>query len=265
MKCFVSLIALLSLPLGFWLTYHIALSTPLAIVLFPILHQPIAEPTTAQRIEIAAVMFAFGYAPALLFLSWVTIGARTLYHVGVQSFALQVLGGIFFPVSFPFALKRDPPLALSSLQEVVVDYFGWNDSWRGLRPATSVLLCALTLILAAPISAQQSAIQFGLRPDDATKGYFEFNAKPGEVIKDAVLVVNDSEQPLTLNVTLADGQTNATGGTGFADKADKAKYLCKNNFRTLTTDLRHNRQQFVSKWCSSNWGKSYVVSDLNFS
>ena len=38
-----------------------------------------------------------------------------------------------------------------------------------------------------------------------------------------MLVVNDSEQPLTLNVTLADGQTNSTGGTGFAEKGDKAK------------------------------------------
>ena len=87
----------------------------------------------------------------------------------------------------------------------------------------TLIFSALLFIAVLPVSAQQSTVQFGLRPETQSKGYFIFTAKPGETIRDAVLAVNDSDQPLGLIVSLADGLSATTGGASFGDKADKAK------------------------------------------
>lgn len=91
----------------------------------------------------------------------------------------------------------------------------------------SLLMCGLLVgILTTTALAAGQDFNFGLRPEDQTKGYFQYTLQPGEQIDDAVLVVNTSEQPQRIRVVMADGKTGLTGGIAFTDEAiEVAKWI----------------------------------------
>ncbi len=84
--------------------------------------------------------------------------------------------------------------------------------------STAIALLAASLALAVPAFAQ--GFTFGLRPEDQRKAYFEYTLLPGDRVEDAVLVVNGTDEPLSLVVTKVAGHTALTGGISFPGDAD---------------------------------------------
>ena len=89
--------------------------------------------------------------------------------------------------------------------------------WYGKLVVLFVLI--FSLILASTAAAQSpGGIGFGMRPQDATKGYFSFKVQPGDVIEDALFVINSDTKPVKLNIRPVVGHTALTGGVSFPDK-----------------------------------------------
>ena len=104
----------------------------------------------------------------------------------------------------------------------------------GCSPRQSVLrLLAVVLALqallvvpsatAAPTTSSRSAdpATFGIGParggkPDPSRAYLNYVAKPGDVVRDHVIIVNFSNFPLRLQVSAADGVTSDTGDFGLA-------------------------------------------------
>jgi len=78
---------------------------------------------------------------------------------------------------------------------------------------TVIALLAASLAVAVPVLAQ--GYTFGLRPEDQSRGYFEYSLLPGDRVEDAVLAVNGTEDDLKLVVTRVTGHTALTGGISF--------------------------------------------------
>lgn len=100
--------------------------------------------------------------------------------------------------------------------------------WRPL-----ILLSAglISLFSAATVFAQSP--HFGMRPQDPTKGYFEYKVAPGSHIEDVLVVNNPSDAPVTLNVQVVRGMTAGNGGITFGpDTSGSAQWV---NLRGVTT------------------------------
>ena len=76
---------------------------------------------------------------------------------------------------------------------------------------SSTFSAFITLALViTPALAQ--GFSFGVRPTDLTKGYFTFDAQPGQVIEDSVTLVNQSDTPRVFRFMAVNGTSAATGG-----------------------------------------------------
>ena len=84
------------------------------------------------------------------------------------------------------------------------------------RSITTLLIASL----AVAIPALAQGFTFGLRPEDQSRGYFEYSLNPGDRVEDAVLAVNGTEKELRLVVTRVAGHTALTGGISFPGDAN---------------------------------------------
>lgn len=95
---------------------------------------------------------------------------------------------------------------------------------RTFRPFSHILLFLSTLVLflGTTITAFAQAPTFGIRPEDATIGYYQFSLAPGESIQDALIANNPNDFPLALNIIMVRGSTMAAGGITFAEDTSGA-------------------------------------------
>jgi len=79
------------------------------------------------------------------------------------------------------------------------------------------LLFSLILLLGTVMTAFAQGPTFGIRPEDATKGYFQFTLAPGESIDDVLIASNPNEFPVALRILMVRGSTMAAGGITFTE------------------------------------------------
>lgn len=88
-----------------------------------------------------------------------------------------------------------------------------------LRVVPAALLLALALATAGGARAAEEA-SFSLKPastQSPNSAYFVYDAEPGQVIHDEVLVTNTGDAPGTVQLAALDGMTGQTGGIVFPD------------------------------------------------
>lgn len=82
-----------------------------------------------------------------------------------------------------------------------------------------IVLVALSLAISGSASAQQKDPQFVAEPatgsQTAGAGYFVIEAEPGDGVKQAMYLRNDSGRPLTLELARVDATTGAVGGASY--------------------------------------------------
>ncbi|KAA3647879.1 MAG: DUF916 domain-containing protein [Chloroflexi bacterium] len=90
-----------------------------------------------------------------------------------------------------------------------------------------IILSLVSLIIPRPVFAQADVgISFGIRPTKAfedrpeTFSYFHHILTPGQVLQDEALVMNGSEQPITLKLYTGDGISAQNGGTTFRKQGE---------------------------------------------
>ncbi len=87
------------------------------------------------------------------------------------------------------------------------------------RYAAWLLTLLMAVLVAAQVEAASAPPAFILRPapspDRVNRGFFDYRAAPGAVIKDAVLVTNLGDSPLSLVLFASDVQTAANSGLVF--------------------------------------------------
>lgn len=87
--------------------------------------------------------------------------------------------------------------------------------------ARYIMISASLISTIFPLAATFAQnLTFGLRPEDPNIGYFEYTLNPGDIIKDAVLVVNGAEVDQRLIVAVVAGHTALRGGISFPGEAD---------------------------------------------
>ncbi len=83
----------------------------------------------------------------------------------------------------------------------------------------SLVLVLVGLAVALPAAAQQEDPQFVAEPaagsQTAGTGYFVIEAEPGDGVKQAIYLRNDSGRSLTLNLAALDATTGAVGGVSY--------------------------------------------------
>ena len=89
---------------------------------------------------------------------------------------------------------------------------------RSLASPLIVLIALLICLGGAPTaSAQTPSTQFGIKPLDATRGYFEYTIAAGDQISDVLVASNPNDAPLLLNIQIVRGMTMAAGGITFGE------------------------------------------------
>lgn len=92
--------------------------------------------------------------------------------------------------------------------------------WK--RRLTGRLLAALCVLLGFTAELHVASAQdvpFGIRPQDAAKGYFTYTLAPGAEVQDALLASNSGDAPLPLQLQIVRGVTAGNGGISFGDDA----------------------------------------------
>jgi hypothetical protein len=88
------------------------------------------------------------------------------------------------------------------------------------KKTSLILILPLLLTFVMVIPAATQGFQFGLRPEDPSIGYFEFQLNPGDTIEDAFLAFNNSDEEQLLDISVVDGHTALTGGLAFPGDAN---------------------------------------------
>lgn len=96
------------------------------------------------------------------------------------------------------------------------------------RTVAALAAAAVTLLLVFASAAQASAFSegFGARPikrggEEVAASYFTLKAQPGEVLREATVVSNASDEPIEVLVDGVDGLTGKTSGTVYANRDDR--------------------------------------------
>ena len=93
-----------------------------------------------------------------------------------------------------------------------------------LRPC--IVLATILFFLGNAAIASAQAPNFGIRPQEAGKGYFEYTIAAGETVQDVLVANNPNDAPLPLNIWTARGVTMAAGGITFAeDSSGPAQWI----------------------------------------
>ena len=93
-----------------------------------------------------------------------------------------------------------------------------------LRPC--IVLATILFFLGNAAIASAQAPNFGIRPQEAGKGYFEYTIAAGETVQDVLVANNPNDAPLSLNIWTARGVTMAAGGITFAeDSSGPAQWI----------------------------------------
>lgn len=88
-------------------------------------------------------------------------------------------------------------------------------------PKRIILITGIFLTIfaiAGTVSAQ--SFSFGLRPENAESGYFQYTLSPGETFSDAVLAINSTDEDILLDISVVAGHTSLMGGITFPGIAD---------------------------------------------
>jgi hypothetical protein len=103
---------------------------------------------------------------------------------------------------------------------------------------------------AAPSGAAAPAAAPGIvsvrpeHPSQANPTYFALTAEPGATLHDAVVIANDSNDPVSLTVTPVDGLTGQTSGSVYGNRTDpvrKAGGWVKPELKALTLGAHESR------------------------
>lgn len=95
---------------------------------------------------------------------------------------------------------------------------------RGALAGALVLSATPTAALAAPAGSFGDG--FGARPikrggEEVAASYFTLRAKPGDVLNEATVVSNSSDEPIEVRVDGVDGLTGKTSGVVYANRDDR--------------------------------------------